>query len=231
MAITVRVLVTGACLLTLAACHSAATSASGLTSTATVSAVPTAAATPLTSPTLVSKVPLTASPSKMLSPPATAIKTLPPITLPCKTSQLSVEDDTNQGAAGTLVEEFSLHNTSSSTCRIIGRPQISPYGMLTQGSSKVEANLDVTVNPIPSGDTQIGGPATTVQLTHGDYAIFFLKWSHIPSGSGSCDDADGFDFQAPSDSIQKLITFAFTVCDGEVEVSNTMDKTNGFPPN
>jgi hypothetical protein len=144
---------------------------------------------------------------------------------------LSVIVGQDSGAAGTLVQEMDPHNTSPVTCTIEGHPFISPYGLVKQGSSMVEATLDVTVDSIPSTFGQLGVAATTQTLTHGDYAIFFLKWSQVPVGSKpyATPTADGYDFRAPAYStIQHLITFAFTVCGGEMQVSNVMSKSFGI---
>jgi Protein of unknown function (DUF4232) len=148
----------------------------------------------------------------------------------CTTSQVNVVVGQNSGAAGTLVQEMDVHNTSTHTCTLKGHPFISAYGKLKQGSTTVEATLDdITVDPIPSSFGALGVAATTQTLTPGDYAVFFLKWSHVPVGSKPCVDADGYDFRTPADSsIQHLITFAFTVCGGELQVSNVVSKSSGL---
>ncbi|WP_412537950.1 DUF4232 domain-containing protein [Longispora sp. K20-0274] len=179
----------------------------------------------------------TASASAATTPamtaPAPAPKTVAPSGSPvkgCTTEQVNVIVGQSSGAAGTLVQEMDVHNTSAVTCTLTGRPFVSVYGKVPQGGGTVEATLGgVAVGQIPSTFGQLGAPATPQNLTHGDYAVFFLKWSQVPVGSKPCDKADGYAFRTPADaSVNHLVTFAFTVCGGEVQVSNFMPKSSGF---
>lgn len=147
----------------------------------------------------------------------------------CTTGQVNVIVGQGSGAAGTLVQEMDVHNTSAVTCTLKGRPFISPYGKVKQGGTTVEATLNLSVNPIPANFGNLGAAATSQTLTPGDYAVFFLKWSQVPVGSKPCVNADGYDFRTPADStIQHLITFAFTACGGEIQVSTVMPKSSGL---
>ncbi|GIG63141.1 hypothetical protein Lfu02_75130 [Longispora fulva] len=176
----------------------------------------------------------TAAATAAKTAPAPAPKTVAPPTgvavKGCTTDQVNVIVGESSGAAGTLVQEMDVHNTSAVTCTLTGRPFVSVYGKVPQGGGTVEATLGgVAVGQIPSTFGQLGAAATPQNLTHGDYAVFFLKWSQVPVGSKPCDKADGYAFRTPADaSVSHLVAFAFTVCGGEVQVSNFMSKSSGF---
>ncbi len=216
--------------LLLAGCHSSTvTGSSGLSTGAPAtgeSSAPSTAepSTPATTPAPSAPAP-SVTVTKTVAPPIVKTTTAAPVK-GCTTSQVNVIVGQDSGAAGTIVQEMDVHNTSSHTCTIKGRPFISPYGKLKQGSSTVEANLDdIVVKPIPSSFGALGASATTQTVTPGDYVVFFFKWNQVPVGSTPCDNVDGYDFQTPGSSIQKLITFTFSDCGSELQVSNVMSKT------
>jgi hypothetical protein len=108
-------------------------------------------------------------------------------------------------------------------------PFVSAYGLLQQGSTKVEATLDVSVGTIPANFGQLGAAGGLQTLPHNGKAVFFLKWSQIPTGSEtSCPQADGFDFRPPNDpstSDQELVPYSFTPCD--IQVSQVFSASTG----
>jgi len=165
---------------------------------------------------------------------STTTTTVPPTTTtllasqPCPTSQVTVTASTGQGAAGTLVQRFIVTNTGSTPCDMSSYPFISPYGPLNQGGNQVEANLPITVTPIPAGFGDLGGAGGTVVVAAGQTAVFFLKWSDVVSASAPCYKTDGFDFRTPqaASNDQKLVTFSFSgsICGGALNESQI------FPP-
>lgn len=195
----------------------------GLGPVVTVTASPSAAspATPSAPATPTGK------PSIKLSP------TVHPTVLvqACKTSQTKVTADSQQGAAGTIVQRFKVTNTGSLTCTMDKTPFLSPYGLLTQGGSKVEANLNIAVDPIPSNFGALGAAGGVQAVKPGDYAVFFLKWSQVPVGNtNTCQNADGFDFRSAGDANtgdQALVAFKFAPCGPDVQVSQMFDKSVG----
>jgi hypothetical protein len=76
---------------------------------------------------------------------------------PCSSADLKVaasgEDD---GAAGTIVQRFLITNTSAVPCTMKGHPAITPFGLMKQGNSQAEANIDIKVGPIPSNFGDLG---------------------------------------------------------------------------
>lgn len=192
---------------------------------------------PAASPTVAASVPAptTAAPATAV-PQVTVTETVTgPVIGPtgpsCTAAGLTVSKSTSDGAAGTLVQRFILTNTGAGPCEMSGNPFISPYGLLTQGSTKVEATLnEVKVNPIPSDFGDLGAIGGTIGLAPGDTAVFYFKWSQVPVGNTKCPKADGFDFQPPGDPSsddQKLVTFAFSPCGGELEVSQVLPPSVG----
>jgi hypothetical protein len=136
-----------------------------------------------------------------------------------------------QGAAGTIVQRFKVTNTGSVACTMDKAPFLSPYGLMTQGGSKVEANLTIAVDPIPSNFGALGAAGGVQTVPPGDYAVFFLKWSQVPVGNtNTCQNADGFDFRSAGDADtndQALVAYKFAPCGTDVQVSQMFDKSVG----
>jgi hypothetical protein len=109
-----------------------------------------------------------------------------------------------------------------------GEPFISPTGPVQQGGGSVEANLPVTVSPIPAGFGDLGGAGGQVVVAPGGTAAFFLKWSDVTAANVPCYQADGFDFRTPqaAQTDNKLVTYSFQsdICGGSLNVSQI------FPP-
>lgn len=166
------------------------------------------------------------APKATVTVTATATTTVAPgLPKPCTGPQVVVTLGTGDGAAGTLVQRFIVKNKSGVTCTMDKYPFISPYGLVKQGSTKVEANLvDVTVEPIPSTFGVLGAAGGVQTLHPGDTAVFFLKWSQVPVDDNPCVQADGFDFKPPSNGIDdnELVAFKFTPCGNDLQVSQVM---------
>ena len=129
-----------------------------------------------------------------------------------------------QGAAGTLVQRFVVTNSGATPCTMNGEPFISPYGPQPQGGGQVEADLPVTVSPIPAGFGDLGGPGGTITVAPGDTAVFFLKWSDVVSSTAPCYQGDGFDFRTPQGTGGVLVKFSFSsgICGGTLDVSQIL---------
>jgi hypothetical protein len=170
-------------------------------------------------------------PPKPVTTTSTTATTLPPTTTtatqavqPCTTTGVTVTSSSSQGAAGTLVQRFIVTNTTAGSCSMNGAPFISPYGPLPQGGSTVEADLPITVGPIPAGFGDLGGSGGRIVVPAGETAVFFLKWSDVTSASGPCYKGGGFDFRTPQDTNSKLVPFSFPseICGGTLEVSQIL---------
>ena len=209
----------------LAACglshHTSANTGLGKVVTVTASSSAPSPSTPSAPTTPTGKPSVTSSPSGTSGAGAQ----------PCKTSHTKVTADTQQGAAGTIVQRFKVTNTGTVACTMDKNPFLSPYGLMTQGSSKVEANLNIAVNPIPANFGALGAVGGVQTVQPGDYAVFFLKWSQVPVGnSNNCQNADGFDFRSagdPDTNDQVLVAFKFAPCGTDVQVSQMFDKSVG----
>jgi hypothetical protein len=145
----------------------------------------------------------------------------------CATNGVSVASSTMQGAAGTLVQRFVVTNSGAATCSMNGEPFISPYGLQPQGGGQVEADLPVTVSPIPAGFGDLGGAGGDIVVAPGGTAVFFLKWSDIVSSSAPCYQGDGFDFRTPQSTGGVLVTFSFSggICGGTLDVSRILSSS------
>jgi len=113
---------------------------------------------------------------------STTATTLPPATTttaaqaaqPCTTTGVSVTSSSSQGAAGTLVQRFIVTNTTAAPCGMNGAPFISPYGPQPQGGGTVEADLPITVGPIPAGFGDLGGSGGQIVVAAGQ-TVFQLR--------------------------------------------------------
>ncbi len=173
-----------------------------------------------------------APPATTPAPAVTVTVTAKPAAVkPCKVAGLSIKVGQNSGAAGTLVQLFTVKNKSSVACTMNKYPGIDPFGLLSQGGSKVQANLDWKVDPIPSDLQQIGAVGGLQTLAPGGSAIFFLKWSQVPVGDGKCGDATGFEFQAPqytgTAGNYLEVDFKYTACGEQLYVSQMMNPSVG----
>jgi hypothetical protein len=148
----------------------------------------------------------------------------------CTDAHVRVTLSTADGAAGTQVQRFILTNTGMVACTMRGHPFLSLYGPVKQGGTTVEANLDTAVGHIPATFGDLGAASTTLTLAPGRTTVFFLKWSSVPVGDKPCDKVDGFDFRPPQDANtgdNKLVTFRFQPCGGQVQVSAVLPATVG----
>ena len=205
--------------LAIAACGSSKTGGAAGLQTVSASPSDTTTSTPTPTPT----VTVTTTPT----PTGTAT---PAVAKPCANASLTVaasgDDD---GAAGTIVQRFLVTNTSSKPCMMKGHPGISPFGLMSQGTTKVEANLDIKVDPIPADFGDLGGAGTLQTLPPGGTTVFFLKWSQVPVNDTKCPSADGFEFQPPQGAGDnyKTVDYKFTPCGTAMQVSNVLPASVG----
>jgi hypothetical protein len=172
-----------------------------------------------------------ASSTPIPAPTVTVTATATPAAAkPCANASLTVAaSGDNDGAAGTIVQRFLITNTSSTSCTMEGHPTISPFGLMTQGTTKAEANLDIKVDPIPADFGDLGGPGVLRTVAHGGTAVFFLKWSQVPVNDVKCPGADGFEFQPPQGATgnYKSVDYKFTPCGTAMQVSNVLPASVG----
>jgi hypothetical protein len=165
------------------------------------------------------------------TPTATMTATSAPAdTKPCSNADLKVTaSGDNDGAAGTIVQRFLITNTSSKPCTMKGRPSISPFGLMKQGTTKVQGNIDIKVDPIPANFGDLGGAAALRTVAPGGTTVFFLKWSQVPVDNNTCPVADGFEFQPPQGAGDNYlpITYKFTPCGPSMQVSNVLPSSTG----
>jgi hypothetical protein len=165
--------------------------------------------------------------------PSTPATTLPkpvhgPAGRPCTTADLRVIRGVEQGAAGTSVTSFTILNRASGSCEMEGWPFVAPYGPLKQGGSTVEADLGIPVGHITTADggPVLGATGGLIGLAPGDTAVFYLRWSRVPAGSGDkCPQADGFDFRPPLDPSTDdnlLVAYSFAPCGDTLEISQVL---------
>jgi hypothetical protein len=125
------------------------------------------------------------------------------------------------------VQRFVVTNEGTSSCSVQGYPYVSPLGSVEQDGGTVEGSVPVKVEPIPSDFGDIGGAGGLVDLAVDAKAAFFLKWTDVQSGGGTCYKVIGFDFGAPQSGAAGADLFAVdlgNVCGGVLEDSQL------FPP-
>ncbi|OFO18475.1 hypothetical protein HMPREF3056_03095 [Corynebacterium sp. HMSC056F09] len=163
-----------------------------------------------------------AAPGASGTAPAPASSTIPP--LPegaCATSQLSAEIANEQGAAGSLLVDIVLTNTSGEECTLTGFP----------GVSAVTGNDGTQLGPAALRETST--EAATVTLAPGAQARAGLKITNVGLlDAAACQpqDADGLRIYPPenTDSLYVAVP-GLQGCAGEVDILSVQPITELSP--
>ncbi|KKO80854.1 hypothetical protein WU87_02960 [Corynebacterium minutissimum] len=163
-----------------------------------------------------------AAPGASGTAPAPASSTIPP--LPegaCATSQLSTEIANEQGAAGSLLVDIVLTNTSGEECTLTGFP----------GVSAVTGNDGTQLGPAALRETST--EAATVTLAPGAQARAGLKITNVGLlDAAACQpqDADGLRIYPPenTDSLYVAVP-GLQGCAGEVDILSVQPITELSP--
>lgn len=163
-----------------------------------------------------------AAPGASGTAPAPASSTIPP--LPegaCATSQLSAEIANEQGAAGSLLVDIVLTNTSGEECTLTGFP----------GVSAVTGNDGTQLGPAALRETST--EAATVTLAPGAQARAGLKITNVGLlDAAACQpqDADGLRIYPPenTDSLYVAVP-GLQACAGEVDILSVQPITELSP--
>lgn len=163
-----------------------------------------------------------AAPGASGTAPAPASSTIPP--LPegaCATSQLSAEIANEQGAAGSLLVDIVLTNTSGEECTLTGFP----------GVSAVTGNDGTQLGPAALRETST--EAATVTLAPGAQARAGLKITNVGLlDAAACQpqDADGLRIYPPenTDSLYVAVP-GLQGCAGEVDILSVQPITEPSP--
>ncbi len=121
---------------------------------------------------------------------------------------------------GYLVQTFVVENTAASACEMISYPGVYPFGLQSQGSVQVEADL-AGLSQVPfasDGSNSLGNPASVQVLRPGQGAVFFLGVEPSPARA-ACTRADGFSFKSPRGNGYLNVDYRFTLCGSQYHVS------------
>lgn len=137
----------------------------------------------------------------------------------CQPTALAVKLGSSQGAAGHILDVFTLTNTGAVSCQLDGYPALT---LLTAGGQTVPATY--------SHGADMAFPARSpqpVKLAPGTTASFSVGYPDVPSGSqGSCPSAAAVRVTPPGDTGSVSVHVAMSPC-GTVDVSPVVAGSNG----
>jgi hypothetical protein len=137
----------------------------------------------------------------------------------CRLAALAVKLGSSQGAAGHILDVFTLTNTGAVPCRLDGYPALT---LLTAGGQTVP----VTYSHGSDMAFQARAPQP-VKLAPGTTASFSVGYPDVPSGSqGSCPNAAAVRVTPPGDAGSVSVHVAMSPC-GTVDVSPVVTGSNG----
>jgi hypothetical protein len=70
-----------------------------------------------------------------------------------------------------------------------------------------------------TGAAPLGVAPTPIRLAPGAKAAFYVVFYQVQSGTNPCDHVYGIEFQAPSSTIWKAISYKVFACQPEVQLS------------
>jgi hypothetical protein len=134
----------------------------------------------------------------------------------CSNVQLLIRPRAEQGAAGTVLVEYRIHDLQSASCSLQGFPGLEL--------------LDRNFHSLPTHVTRGDGvniiarvPVRQVILDQQHDAYFLLEYHHIPTGSQSCPSAPYVMVTPPNDFLPDVTYSRIDyVCGGNLWVSAVM---------
>jgi uncharacterized protein DUF4232/putative zinc finger protein len=131
---------------------------------------------------------------------------------PCRTIELSIQQERSGVALGHVALLFHAVNTTSLTCTLTGYPSVR----------LVDANrrpLPIQQQRQTSAYTFPEQPIQTVTLARGGAAYFKIELLDVPSQGETCPVAASMEIGPPGDDTSIEIAGPFTVCQGVVITS------------
>jgi hypothetical protein len=157
-------------------------------------------------------VPSAASRAESAATPASAISP----TRSCTTAELSVTPAAHEMKQGLDVERFTVTTATPAGCTLAGVPNLIPKGPLSAQVPGATVDLAVSQWPFPTGIGVDTGSGSTVALSPGRSASFYLAW--FSASTVVCVQSNGFGFNVPNDTTYgdaKLVTYPVgSLCDG-----------------
>lgn len=163
----------------------------------------------------------TSATSRKATPAATSATATATPTRPCAASDLAVTPAQRHVTDGVQVERFILSATTTSGCTVTGVPDLVPKGPLSAQVPGATVDLALSQQQFPD-DLGITPPrTTTIPLTPGKTASFYLAW--FDASPVVCVHSTGFGLNAPGDTtyadLQDISYPIGTICDGVFYVS------------
>jgi hypothetical protein len=150
------------------------------------------------------------------SPAASASLSAPVVVSDCPA--LAAALGSTQGAAGHILDVFTLTNTASTGCTLDGYPSLSLIA--SDGRSIAAAQAHGSDMAFPAVSAQ------PVHLAGGAVASFSVGYSDVPTGSASCPTAVSVRITPPGSTAALAVRSAVTVC-GRLDVSPVVAGSNG----
>jgi hypothetical protein len=142
-------------------------------------------------------------------------------TRPCTASDLTITPTQRRVTDGVQVERFTLSPATAAGCTVTGVPDLVPKGPLSAQVPGATVDLALSQQQFPD-DLDITPPrTTTIPLTSGRTASFYLAW--FDASPVVCVHSTGFGLNAPGDTtyadLQDVSYPIGTICDGVFYVS------------
>ena len=183
-----------------------------------------ACGTPRSSVADTAKQPHPASPAA--NPPSARAAVTPRVasspTRPCGAADLTITPTHRQVTNGVQIERFTLATATPAGCTLNGTPNLIPKGPLSAQVPGATVDLALSQQDFPD-DLDITPPEpTTIPLTPGRSASFYLAW--FDASSVVCVQSNGFGLNAPGDKTytdMRVVAYPIgSICDGVFYVSS-----------
>lgn len=192
--------------------------------TLALTAALSACGTPRSSVADTAKQPQAASPATKSPAPRPAVtpRVAPSPTRPCTAADLTIAPAHRQVTNGVQIERFTLATTTPAGCTLNGTPNLIPKGPLSAQVPGATVDLALSQQDFPD-DLDITPPQpTTIPLTSGRSASFYLAW--FDASSVVCVQGSGFGLNTPGDTTytdMRVLPYPLgPICDGVFYVSS-----------
>jgi hypothetical protein len=192
--------------------------------TLTLAAALSACGAPRSSVADTAKQPHPTSPAAQSPPtrPAVAPRVAPAPTRPCTAADLTITPSHRQVTNGVQIERFTLATATLAGCTLNGTPNLIPKGPLSAQVPGATVDLALSQQDFPD-DLDITPPQpTTIPLTPGRSASFYLAW--FDASPVVCVQSNGFGLNTPGDTTytdMRVLPYPIgPICDGVFYVSS-----------
>ncbi len=140
----------------------------------------------------------------------------------CTASDLSITPAHRQVTNGVQIERFTLATATPAGCTLNGTPNLIPKGPLSAQVPGATVDLALSQQDFPDDLDMTPPQPTTIPITPGRSASFYLAW--FDASSVVCVQSNGFGLNTPGDTTytdMRVLTYPIgSICDGVFYVSS-----------